>query len=381
MPLDSLIKPIKVCHIAHGDLWAGAEAHLATLLEGLRDYVRFNFTVVLFNEGRLALELRSLGMSVVVLREDRHGPFRTLCSLIKLMKETAPDIIHTHKYKDNILGCIAAAVAGVPKVVRIVHGMVEPFTGKEYVKMVAYETLDGLAIRSKVNTLIAVSANIESRLAKKYGADRVVRIHNGINLDRVRITEPRQSVRDRLGVSTGTYLIGTVGRLTAVKGHEFLLRVASLPRGSSRSVQYLIVGDGPLMSTLRALAVHLGIEKQVLFLGHREDIYDLIHSMDAFVLPSLHEGIPMVLLEALALSRPVVASRVGGIPEVIEHGVSGLLVEPGDPTALHGALNKLMQDQSYADRLGQCGRKMVEQEYSATLMVRRTAELYSSLTP
>jgi glycosyltransferase involved in cell wall biosynthesis len=298
---------------------------------------------------------------------------------MRLMKARTPDILHTHKYKDNILGCLAAIAAGVPKVVRVVHGMTEPFSGIQYVRMGAYEMLDGLFLRSKASKLIAVSSNIESQLVKKYGSDRVVCIHNGIDLNKVTIKQRREDIRGQFGVAPDRYLIGTVGRLTAIKGHETLLRAASLALRGIKPMQYLIVGDGPLMTSLKALAGQLGIEKQVIFAGHRENVYDLIQSMDAFVLPSLHEGIPMVLLEALALCRPVVASRVGGVPEVIEHGANGLLVEPGNPEELGAALSILMQEPSLADRLGRCGRSRIEQEYSATLMVRRTAELYSAL--
>jgi glycosyltransferase involved in cell wall biosynthesis len=372
-------KKLGICHVAHGDLWAGAEVHLVTLLEGLLRLDQFDISAILFNEGRLTDELRSLGIPVFVLNEKQYSALGILAKLTQHIRNKNPDIVHTHKYKDNILACIAATALKVQHVVRIVHGMAEPFRGREYTRMIAYRMLDDIAIRSRVSKLIAVSANIESKLGIKYGFSKVVCIRNGINLDKVRITSPRQATRARLGVDPNAYLVGTVGRLAAVKGHEFLLQAASLPQWNTGLMQYLIVGDGPLMPSLRALAARLGIEKQVILAGHRNDIYDLIAAMDAFVLPSLHEGIPMVLLEALALDRPVIASRVGGIPEVIEHGVNGLLVAPASPVELHAALNTLMHDSSYSELLGLSGRRRVENEYSATLMVKRTAALYASL--
>jgi glycosyltransferase involved in cell wall biosynthesis len=134
-----------------------------------------------------------------------------------------------------------------------------------------------------------------------------------------------------------------------------------------------------LRDSLKAEAVRLGLGKNILFAGHQELSYDFINMMDIFVLPSLHEGIPMVLLEALALKRPVVASRVGGIPEVVSHGLSGMLVNPGNDTELAVGLQQLIQDREVAASLGVAGRNRVEQEFDAALMAKRTATMYQSI--
>ena len=374
-----LSRRIRICHIAHGDLWAGAEVQLATLMEILVGLPFLDLSAIVLNEGRLASELRRSGIPVEVLPEEQCNSAQLLYRLGRYLRQQAPDVIHTHKYKDNVLGCSAAVVARIPVVVRTVHGITEPFSGKAYVRMMGYDLIDRIFTSFRVNKLIAVSANIESVLCRMYDSDKVIRILNGINLDKVQSLVPRMVVRESLGIDGDAYVIGTVGRLTAVKGHETLLQVVSSLKMTMRNFKCLIVGDGPLMQRLIRLLRDLNIEKEVILAGQRHDVYDLIQCMDLFVLPSLHEGIPMVLLEALALKRPVVASRVGGIPEVVTHGRTGLLVEPGNIAELTSAVTQVVNDKSYGESLGQAGRLRVEEEFSATLMVQRTVSLYSSL--
>jgi glycosyltransferase involved in cell wall biosynthesis len=352
---------------------------LATLLEALAQDSTLELSAILFNEGRLACEIRKLGIPVTILSEQRHNSLVLCMKIVTLLRAQRPAIVHTHKYKDNILGACAAAAAAIPVVVRVVHGMTEPFKGKAYVKMMGYEFADRLVTLARVSKVIAVSSNIEAVLGRLYGTRKVVQIHNGINLEKIRPSRDRESLRAALGIGTDDQIVGTVGRLVPVKGHDVLVRAASSLLKRRRYLKFLIVGDGPLMSRLAGLTRELGIEKEVILAGQRDDVYDLVTCMDIFTLPSTHEGIPMVLLEALALRRPVVASRVGGIPEVVENGVSGLLVAPNNVTELEQGIDRILQDRSYASRLGKAGRARVEEEFTSSLMGRKTAHLYASL--
>ncbi len=144
-------------------------------------------------------------------------------------------------------------------------------------------------------------------------------------------------------------------------------------------MKFIIAGEGPLRVSLQELTHKYGLDKDVLFLGHRDDAYETLAFMDLFVLPSFSEGIPMVLLEALALARPVVASRVGGIPEVIEHGINGLLVRAGREDELAQSCISLMNNYEWARRLGATGRKCIEEKFSARLMAEKVAEVYRTL--
>ncbi|MCW5799583.1 MAG: glycosyltransferase [Nitrospira sp.] len=339
----------------------------------------FEWSVVLFNEGRLADELRKLPVSLTVISETSHGPVGIAFRLAKIFRAIRPDIVHTHKYKDSIVASIVARCMGVRRIIRVVHGRPEPFNGLRNARMVGYTMLDRLVTHLLIDKVVAVSSDLEQLLIGTFGRNRVVCIHNGINLGSIVVTMSRVDKRKEWQVSDKTILIGTVGRLVPVKGHMVLLEALKILRELHGNVKLLLVGDGPLRTNLETEAKRLGLEHFVIFSGHQEQPHDLINMMDIFLLPSLHEGIPMVLLEALALNRPVIASRVGGIPEVLSHGRSGILVSPAKPGALAMAIRDLIEHPDKAVSIGMAGRVQVETEFSASIMADRTVGVYNSL--
>lgn len=370
---------MKVCHVAMGDLWAGAEVQLLSLMRYLTRLPGFEWSVILFNEGRLAEELRKLPVSLTIIPERAFNPLGIAYHLGKTLRHIRPDIVHTHKYKDSFIGALVAKVVRTPHVVRIVHGLPEPFKGLSNAKMVGYTVADRFVTNWLVDRVVAVSSDIEQVLARTYDSKRVLCIRNGVDLEGVRVTIQRGTLRKEWQISEDSVLIGTVGRLVPVKGHAILLEATRILRASMQDVTLVLVGDGPLRTDLEAHAKRLGLEKAVVFAGHQDQVYDFLNMMDIFVLPSLHEGIPMVVLEALALQRPVVASRVGGIPEVIAHDRSGKLVSPGDSSELALVLQELIDRPDIAKALGEEGRRRVEREFSASTMAERTADLYRAL--
>jgi glycosyltransferase involved in cell wall biosynthesis len=257
--------------------------------------------------------------------------------------------------------------------------MPEPFKGIRNWKMTIYTLVDRFVTSLFIDRVIAVSSDIQNVLSQIYGADRVVCIHNGIDLEAAHATVERQEKRKEWSIDEEAVVVGTVGRLVPVKGHAMLLEAMRMVRHSNQNLTLLLVGDGPLRGHLEAEVKRMGLERAVIFAGHQEQSYDFINIMDIFVLPSLHEGIPMVLLEALALKRPVIASRVGGIPEVIENGVSGLLVGREDVLSLANSIRELMKNQSRAIQFGQRGRDRLEHEFNAQLMAAKVSGIYQSL--
>lgn len=362
-----------------GDLWAGAEVQLLSLMRYLARLPGFEWSVILFNEGRLAEELRKLPVSLTVVSEQTFSPIGIAYRLGKILRNIRPDIVHTHKYKDSLIGTLVARGVGIPHVVRVVHGLPEPFKGLRNAKMVGYTAADRVITDWLVDRVVAVSWDIEKVLKRIYDSKRVLCIHNGIDVEAVRVTIQREAMRKKWQIAEDAMVIGTVGRLVPVKGHAILLEATSILRAAKQNVTLVVVGDGLLRSELEGTAQRLGMENAVIFAGHQDQAYDFLNMMDIFVLPSLYEGIPMVLLEALALRRPVVATGVGGIPEVIAHDRSGKLVNPGDPDELAVALKELIEMPEKAKALGVEGRRQVEQEFSAHMMAARTADLYQSL--
>lgn len=371
--------PIRICHLAMGDGWAGAEVQLSILLASLAKMPDFEISAVLFNEGRLARELRGFGVRTQVISESRHNSFSMVKQLIDYFRQHEFDILHTHKYKDNILGALSSVYRRIRRRVRTIHGLPEPFVGFQAVKISGYQVADNWVNRWLVDRILAVSLDLRSHLIKRFGAEKVTCIQNAIDIEQVCVTRDAKELKKELDLDENQFLIGTMGRLMPVKGLEFFLKAADIIRRQKPNVKFIIAGDGPLKGTLEAQAHEYGLDKDVLFLGHRDDGYDILGLMDLFVLPSMSEGIPMVLLEALALARPVIASRVGGIPEVIEDGVSGLLVTPGREDELAQSCVALMDNYNFAQQLGVAGRKRIEERFSARVMAEKVAEVYRTL--
>ena len=370
---------VRVCHVAVADLWAGAEVQLKVLLSKLVEKPELNLTVILLNGGRLEKEIRGLGIPVKVFPENLWGSGKIFLELVREFKKSNIQIVHTHKYKDTILAAPAAKLCGIPHVVRTVHGLREPFVGLQALKMNCYETIERTVHRYCVDSIIAVSLQIESKYKAKGEVSRVACIRNGIDLDGRSIQTDRWPTRKDLGVDPETCLIGTIGRLTPVKGIPYLLEAARMLLRHGANVKVLVVGEGSIRSALMAQTRDLGISEDVVFLGHREDTNALLQALDIFVLPSLSEGIPMALLEAMAASRAVVASRVGGVPEIVEDGSEGFLVEPMDVNGLTEKCLRLIQSPEMAQKMGQMARARVERDFSSENMAHRVALLYREL--
>lgn len=372
-------KAISICHVAVGDLWAGAEVQLKVLLSKLVRRTEVNLSVILFNEGRLEKEIDALGIPVRVFPESRWGSGKIFLELVSEFKKSNIQIIHTHKYKDTILAATAAKLCGIPYVVRTVHGLREPFEGLQAFRIGLYEAIERTVHQYCVDSIIGVSSQIESRCKAEGNVRSVTCVRNGIDLERKSVQPDRWRTRKDLGVDSGTCLIGTVGRLTPVKGIPYLLQAARILLRQGADVKILIVGDGSIRQDLMTQTQDLGISENVVFLGHREDTDELLQAMDIFVLPSLSEGIPMALLEAMRAGCPVVASAVGGIPEVIRDGNDGMLVPAKDPSALADAIGAMQASALNRARFSEAGRARVTAEFDAGRMASRTKEFYLNL--
>ena len=219
--------------------------------------------------------------------------------------------------------------------------------------------------------------------ARRFNAEAVTCIHNGVNLTTVRATRTRQEVRQELGIGFDDFLVATAGRLSPVKGHIHLLRAAQLILERERRARFLFIGSGPLKNELVAAAMELSVDRRCLFVDRvmdlRSSVYDLMAAADVFALPSLDEGIPMALLEAMALERPAVATTVGGVPEIITHRATGLLVGPGDHEHLASACLELAADRDFAHAIGARGREVVEQGFSRERNGETLLNMYSEV--
>jgi glycosyltransferase involved in cell wall biosynthesis/protein-tyrosine-phosphatase len=372
---------IRVCHVMSADLWAGAEVQLATLMSYLAGRGELELSAVLMNDGRLARELRRAGVRVEIVDERHNHAGRIVNFLADFLRRHRVDIVHTHRYKDTLLGFLAARLAEVPHAIRTLHGLPEPVNGVGAVKYGVLNALDRFAMRHFADAVIAVSRNTADALARRgHKTSAIQCIHNGVDTQSLTTRRGRGDVRRELQVGPETLLVGTAGRLVPVKAHDDLIRAIPLILQRRPDARFLIAGDGPLDADLKLLARELGVESKVMFPGDRDDVHDLIAAMDVFALPSLSEGTPMALLEAMALGTPVVATSVGGVPEVISHPVNGLLVPPQNPQALADACLDLDANRERALTMAAHARRTIEESFSRDANGRGVMNVYRAVS-
>jgi len=328
---------MKVVHIASADLWGGAEAQVSALAAALVKIHGARVSAVLMNRGsRLGSELRSNGIPLLELDETRTSMAALLRQIASYLRSQRPDIVHTHRLKEDVLGSIAAAVAGIPSV-RTVHGAPEPETSQG-LRRTVLNTADRWVARSLQSRVVAVSQDLMHKLEPLLPGARFAVIPNGISFDAVRTAAAGEaSALPR--VAPTSFRVGFFGRLVGVKRVDLLLQVADqLAATTERPFEFHIVGEGPLRSDLEALARSVRAPERVHFLGYQPNAAALMRQMDAVILVSDHEGLPMVLLEAAVLRVPVVARAVGGIPEFMATAGWGTAIDSGDPTVIAAQL-------------------------------------------
>lgn len=300
--------------------------------------------------------------------------------LRRLVHRLRPDLIHCHGAKAALVARLAlagaASAARVP-VVYTVHGISAPNSPG------LQRLIGGLERRLVPATAayVAVSRAVAEGVACAWGVppDRLHLIPNGIDPAGFRSLPRKASARRLLGLDPARPVVGMAARMAREKGPDLFLRAARVVADRKPWCQFLVAGDGPLLSEARRLARSLGLEEAVAFTGHVPDVRLALAAMDVYVLPSRSEAMPIGLLEAMAAARPVAACRVGGVPEAVTHGRSGLLIPPGDVPGLAGSVCRLLEDEVCRRRLAAAGRQRVQREFDVGLMVGRVAALYERL--
>ncbi len=320
-------------------------------------------------------EAKRVGIETVVFSCKGQFDRNAVAEIRRYIRDEGVDVVHTHGYKSNFYGYFASR--GLVPAVATNHNWI-----RSHWRLKLYCFIDRYIIR-RFDTVVAVSREIEAEMtARGVPAGKIIVIDNGVNMRRFSARGRGPGIRKGLGIGKDTVLIGTAGSLKSVKGHTFLLKAAvEVLRSCRKGVKFIITGDGELREDLESEARALGIGDKVLFTGYRSDVEDILQCLDIFVLPSLREGLPMVLLEAMASSKPVVATRVGAVPEVVEGAGCGLLVEPGDAAALAAALSALAKDRKKMRLMGKRGYEKVSEDYSSVKMAERYLSVYRTLAP
>jgi glycosyltransferase involved in cell wall biosynthesis len=300
--------------------------------------------------------------------------------IYRLLRRERPHIVHTHTAKAGLLGRLAARLAGVPAVVHTFHGHVfhgyfPPWKTRIFVLIERW-------LAKRTDRLLAVSDRVRADLlALGIGApDRVLTVPLGLDLTPFFACGSRRGrLRAELSVPADEALVGIIARLVPIKRHERFLRAAAELARAGVHCRFLVVGDGERRAELETLASTLGVAARVHFLGWRRDLERVYADLDVAVLCSDNEGSPVSLIEAMAAGVAVVATRVGGVPDVVDDGITGLLVAPGDVPALARAIVSLLVDPERRRRMGAAGRERVAETYGADRLVADMDRLYADL--
>ena len=369
---------IKVLEMIDDATIGGGQQHLLWLAESL-DGSRFEVAVACEGRGYLVDELNKRGIPVYALSIANRLSFRSLAQCWRLMKLLAPDVLHTHGGTAGFYGRLISRITPVRAVVHTYHGL-HYLHSDSRAKKLLHRFVDHVLLRF-TDRIICVSEG-DFDLGVRWGIvnpTAAMVIRNGIDIARYsRYAYPETSTQRR-NARIGQTIVGTIGRLHVQKGQIYLLEAARLVLNKYPSTIFQIIGTGELERQLKEKAIELGIADHVQFLGARTDVPDLLAAMDLFVLPSLWEGQPITLMEAMASCTPIIATDIDGISEMIEPSRDGLLVPAGNASDLADAIALLLSDSSLAQKLSQHAFDKVVREFDIRKMVRLTEETYTSL--
>ncbi len=304
---------------------------------------------------------------------------KAIVEILELLRRTKPHIIHTHTSKAGLLGRVAALIAGIPIVVHTPHGHV--FYG-HFSRLISkvFLYIERILDRFTDITVALTQGEWDDYVSMRVSPPhKMVKIHSGVEIDRFAATKANASaIRASLGIDSSTAIIGTIGWLLPIKGPDILLRAMMDVWRAHPKAHLVLVGKGEMASELKRMVRERGKESCVHFLGWRDDIWNIFPALDIFVLPSRNEGMGRVIVEAMAAGKPVIASNVGGIPDLIEHGVNGYLFPSEDSGALAKTIIKLLEDKELAAQMGAAGKRKSRQ-FSVESMVEKLDQLYSEL--
>jgi glycosyltransferase involved in cell wall biosynthesis len=361
---------VRVVEILATGTNGGAQEHVFGLLTRI-DSARYDVHVISLSPGSAVRKLERHGIPVTVI--DEPDDAIATGAVAALLADLRPEVVHNHMYRAELVGTRAAIALGEigrprPYVVSTVHSSrVRSEEDRVQLRL----------LTSRMDRLIAVSRSMVEKLEHEGRvAAPISLIHNGVDLERYDHQGPCCTLREEYGLPESGPIVGVVARLEPEKGHPTLLEAWTQVAAAIPDATLLVVGEGSRHEALEAMAAELGVADRVIFTGRRDDVPAVTAALDVAVLPSYREALGLTILEAMALSRPVVASNVGGIPEMVEDGITGLLVPPHDAEALAAAIVRLLRDHPLADMLGRAGHDLVHDRFCIQLMVGAVEQIY-----
>ena len=334
-------KNLSIVQVASGDLWAGAETQLYTLCSALEKLENIKLNVILLNHGTLEEKLKKTGINVYVIDESKYNAINILFKIIKLFGYLKPDIVHTHRTKENILAGIASLVNG-SRSIRSVHGAQEhaPGWGRPDKKLMHFT--DWFIGRYIQTYIISVSEDLVKTIVKSYPISKVKIIENGIDYRSLEKTRQEKSNSN----DETAYKIGIIGRLVPVKRIDLFIDTAIRFHDSFPNIDsiFYVYGDGPLKEQLIDYYKKTNTTQKIIFCGHSNNIHKDISNLDAVLVTSDHEGLPMTVLEAMSIKTPLICHSVGGITKALDSGKNGILINNQNPEEYVNAIEHVLNN-------------------------------------
>jgi glycosyltransferase involved in cell wall biosynthesis len=353
----------------------GTERQVLNLVQGL-DRSRFGVEVACLKRwGALLPEMEATGIPITEYKIHslyNHIAIWNQMRFLNHLRRRKVDIIHSYGFHSNVFAIPPARLAGAAAVLASIRDTGEHLTPLQ-------RRVEKLFCRM-ANCIVTNAEAVRKRLTDEgYDSQKIVVIHNGIELTRFARKPAELGLHRELGVPAATPLVAVFARLNELKGIEYFLRAVAGLIARFRNVRFLIVGDGASRLELEKYAERLGLKKHVVFMGFRLDVPTLLSEISVSVLPTLSEGLSNSLLESMAASVPVVATRVGGNPEVVQGGITGFLVPPRDAEALARAIGQFLDQPSLGKKFGLAGRERVSKQFTLEQMTQATSRLYEGL--
>ena len=376
---------IRILHLHTLPIVSGSGINTFLSMKGM-DKTKYDVELGCAPGGRLIQLVESHGMKVRKVKNfvQPLNPVKDLFALIELtlfLKKNRYNIIHTHNSKAGFIGRLAGTLAAVPIIVHTVHGFSfhdqEPFWKRTLllnVERLASRWCDKMVFISQPLIDWALKESVVK-------PEKTVKIYSGIELEKFQpaTKEEKNRLKSGWGLESVDPVIGIVSKLWDGKGHGILIRAFEKLIDDLPNAKLVIVGEGYLKNELVRRVSKNGLNKKVLFTGFQSNVRDIVACFDVVVLPSFFEGMGRVLLEAMAMEKPLVGTRVGGIPDLIEDSVNGFLVEPGNVKQLEESMLKILKDKKLAQNMGLAGRKKIQTQYSAEYMVQAIETVYYTL--
>jgi L-malate glycosyltransferase len=376
---NAMRRCISVCHVSAGDSWAGIEAQVATVLRALSRYPQLDLSAIVLRDGRLARELRSFGIAVLVVNEEQKRFPRVIFDCTQFVKSKNIDVLHSHNYKENLIALLISRTCKVPHLVRTQHGHPEPYSVVRNPKHWCVLAADRLATKYNISRIVAVSSDLGEYWKRQADPRKVTVLHNAVDLARVHSSFNAAEAKHRLGISADSFVFGIAARLEHIKRHDLFVATARYLAERIPKSNFVIAGGGSQNEVLQHLIRESSLQGRVALIGERNDVYDVLRAMDVLLLCSDYEGIPMVMLEAMALGVVVVSRKVGGIPEVIRDGINGILVPSDSPEELGRACMSVFADPYARANLARAACDEIHRLYSADINAESMLNLYRSI--